>query len=318
MVSRGNNKRRRTITRGISQVLSDNAPEPASFADPALRTDTPSLTGEIFGTGRIANVARGVQAEDKKKSMALATFPYMLDIGEAMLDSGADVHTVEEILSRMGQAYGAVNMNVLVITSVIVVTMTLPDGSEYTLTRRVLSEGTTNFYQLEALTRLCNRCCVEPLPPKDLGTELKRIKRVPVSDVALFGGGILSAGGFAVFFGGSILDGAVSAFFAVLICLALKYLRSFTPNTMIFNFGVSFVVGLLIVLSAHLIPTLNTDMVMIGDIMLLIPGVAMTNATRDMLSGDTISGVMRFVESLLWATSLAFGFMAALWLGSVI
>lgn len=58
-------------------------------------------------------------------------------------------------------------------------------------------------------------------------------------------------------------------------------------------------------------------MVMIGDIMLLIPGVAMTNATRDMLSGDTISGVMRFVESLLWATSLAFGFMVALWLGSL-
>ena len=55
-----------------------------------------------------------------------------------------------------------------------------------------------------------------------------------------------------------------------------------------------------------------------GDIMLLIPGVAMTNATRDMLSGDTISGVMRFVESLLWAVALALGFMAAIWIAQVV
>ena len=60
------------------------------------------------------------------------------------------------------------------------------------------------------------------------------------------------------------------------------------------------------------------DMVMIGDIMLLIPGVAMTNATRDMFSGDTVSGIMRFVESLLWAIALALGFMAAIWLAQVI
>lgn len=313
MGSQSNNKRKQTIARGISRAFSRNAPKPASFADVPTPTDAFSLTGEIFGTP----VGNGVQAQEQVKSVALKTFPYLLDIGEAMLDSGADVHTVEETLDRMGKAYGAKTMNVLVITSVIVVTMTLSDESEYTLTRRVTSEDGTNFYQLEALSRLCNRCCVEPLPPKDLKTELTRIKKVPISRVSLYGGGILSAGGFAVFFGGSVLDGVVSAFFAVLICYALKHLRSFTPNAMIFNFSVSFVIGLLIVLSAHLIPTLNTDMVMIGDIMLLIPGVAMTNATRDMLSGDTISGVMRFVESLLWATSLAFGFMVALWLGSL-
>lgn len=313
MAFQRNDRRKHTIATRVSGVFSGNAPEPSSFADLTKRPATPSLTGELFES----TIGNGVQAQDKKKSIALKTFPYLLDIGEAMLDSGADVHTVEETLGRMGQAYGATTMNVLVITSVIVVTMTLPDGSEYTLSRRVMSEDGTNFYQLEALTRLCNRCCVEPLCPKDLETELKRIKSVPISNISLYGGGILSAGGFAIFFGGSILDGAVSAFFAILICFALKHLRSFTPNTMIFNFGVSFVIGLLIVLSAHIIPALNTDMVMIGDIMLLIPGVAMTNATRDMLSGDTISGVMRFVESLLWATSLAFGFMVALWFGSV-
>ena len=53
---------------------------------------------------------------------------------------------------------------------------------------------------------------------------------------------------------------------------------------------------------------------MIGDIMLLIPGIAATNSIRDMLMGDTISGMMRLIESILWAGALACGFMAAIWM----
>lgn len=48
--------------------------------------------------------------------------------------------------------------------------------------------------------------------------------------------------------------------------------------------------------------------------MLLIPGIPMTNAVRDILVGDTISGIMRLVETLLWAGALACGFMAAIFI----
>ena len=51
---------------------------------------------------------------------------------------------------------------------------------------------------------------------------------------------------------------------------------------------------------------------MIGDIMLLIPGLVMTNSIRDIFVGDTISGVMRLVESCLWAGAIASGFMIAI------
>ena len=60
------------------------------------------------------------------------------------------------------------------------------------------------------------------------------------------------------------------------------------------------------------LPFLHTDKIMIGDIMLLIPGIAMTNSIRDILVGDTISGLMRLIESILWAGSLACGFMTAI------
>ena len=51
---------------------------------------------------------------------------------------------------------------------------------------------------------------------------------------------------------------------------------------------------------------------MIGDIMLLIPGLMSTNAIRDVLIGDTLSGIIRLIAALLLAAALALGFMSAI------
>lgn len=59
----------------------------------------------------------------------------LMDIAEALLAVGAEVNRVEDTLTRMGTAYGAVRMNAFVITSSIVVTMTLPSGRDITQTR---------------------------------------------------------------------------------------------------------------------------------------------------------------------------------------
>ena len=59
--------------------------------------------------------------------------------------------------------------------------------------------------------------------------------------------------------------------------------------------------------------SIHGDKVMIGDIMLLIPGLALTNAVKDMFVGDTITGSLRLVESLLWAVAIACGFALAVY-----
>ena len=58
----------------------------------------------------------------------------------------------------------------------------------------------------------------------------------------------------------------------------------------------------------------KADKIIIGDIMLLIPGLAFTNAVKDIFIGDTISGVMRLIETILWAAALALGFALSGWL----
>ena len=253
------------------------------------------------------------QRGDSARETDEAFLSCLLDIGEAMLFAGGDVNLVERSICRMGAAHGAVDMNVFAITSFMVATMTMPDGSEVTQARRIDSTGCTNFDQVEKLDKLCTAVCENRLGAEETRARFGAIVKQPFPPSALYLGGIISAGSFAVFFGGSALDGVVSALVAILVCLFMDKLKRFSPNNIVFNFATALVSGLLIGAVAHLVPGVSTDMVIIGDIMLLIPGVAMTNAARDMLAGETVTGVMRFVESLLWATALASGFMVAMW-----
>ena len=56
------------------------------------------------------------------------------------------------------------------------------------------------------------------------------------------------------------------------------------------------------------------DSVVIGNIMVLVPGIGITNALKDLLSGDSIAGVLRTVEAILYGLAIATGYFVAVFL----
>ncbi len=237
----------------------------------------------------------------------------LLDMGEMMYGSGAEVKRVENTVSLMGEAYGAVETSVLVITASIIVTMKFPDENVVTESRRIQKAGSNKLWRLEKLNALSRRCCNNPISLCELHDEIKKCKE-PISQLMFYIGSAITAGAFAVFFGGTVYDFIAAAIFALLICLMQKTISHILPNSIIFNIVCSFVIGTLIALTAKIIPVLNVDSIISGDIMLIIPGAAFTNAFRDLIVGDTISGVMRLIECVLWAIGLGIGFMLSIWL----
>ncbi len=236
----------------------------------------------------------------------------LLDMGEMMLKSGAEVSRVEDSLSRMGRAYGAPHMDAFVITSSIVLTAGFGDGTVVTQTRRIEGSGGNDFTMLEALNELSRECCASPLPLKELRARLDEASSLVPAAGKLYLGSMLASGAFAVFFGGSLWDGAAAAAIGALVCLLQLKCSRYIPGAAIFNLLVSFVTGAVIGGLSKIFPALDPGMIMIGDIMLVIPGVAITIAIRDTLVGDTISGAMRLIESLVKAAAIAGGFMLAL------
>lgn len=258
--------------------------------------------------GIVSEVYMSIELETNELNELLHEF---LNLGEMMLRAGGEIKRVEDTLMRMGAAYGAEKMNVFVITSSIVVTMGLPDGRELTQTRRIMDESGTDFTKLEALNELSRSCCSSPMAVEELRKQIEAVDKKP-SQLQIWIGSAIGAGSFAMFFGGTLVDGICAALFAVLICCMKKYLKPVCPNHVVFNLLCSFVTGVGICLTAKFLTALQADKIMIGDIMLLIPGIVMTNAIRDVLVGDTIAGVMKFIESLLWAGAIACGFMLAI------
>ena len=76
-----------------------------------------------------------------------------LDIGERMLVNGTEVGRVEDSISRICRAYGAVRVDALTITSSIIVTIETPDGECLTQTRRI-EDRSSDLLRIEALSRL--------------------------------------------------------------------------------------------------------------------------------------------------------------------
>ena len=92
------------------------------------------------------------------------------------------------------------------------------------------------------------------------------------------------------------------------------FLSTYGRNRVVYSLITSLVAGILCILSIYLGIGQNTDKVMIGSIMLLIPGINLMNALRDMMCGDIITGILRLAEALMMAVAIAAGFGVAIML----
>ncbi len=243
-----------------------------------------------------------------------ALIDIFLDFGEAMLSAGGEIGRVEDSLARLGAAYGATKTNVFVITSSIELTLRFADGESITRTCRINRAGGTDFVMLGRLNALSRRCVASRLPIEDVAQEIAQIKQNRVRPIKFYCGSVLAAFAFSLFFGGSFWDALASGAFAVLICFLQDKIAELMPNRVFFLFITSLLTGIGVCLLARVVPSLQIDKIIIGDIMLLVPGIAITNAVRDTLIGDTISGLVKLADSLAWAAALAAGFMLAMFL----
>ena len=166
-----------------------------------------------------------------------------LDMGDALLNSGAEIFRVEDTLNRMGYACGATHMNVFVITSSIVITMEFPGDGARTQTRRIHECGGNDFTKLEQLNDLSRRFCSHPVSAAELRNEFEKINANRPKPLWKLLGSVLAASSFALFYGGTIPDAITAGVAAILIWSIQKYLRPVCMNEVTFQFAASFFTG---------------------------------------------------------------------------
>lgn len=245
-----------------------------------------------------------------------AILDMILTISYEMLRAGLEVGTVEHGIESMCRAYQMEEVQVLTITSSILVSVKGQDGSIYTQTRRV-RDYHTDFAYLKELDHLVRKLIEEKMDcdavAEERGTlrETYRPKNTVRTVLREYFVHCFISFAFSLFFGGSIRDGITACICAVLIRSVLYLFGTAVKNKYLVNMAASVAGGVAAVFCYQCGLSDSVDKVIIGNIMLLIPGLATVNSFRDLIGGDTISGLLRLAEALVAAAAIAIGFSMA-------
>lgn len=236
----------------------------------------------------------------------------ILDTGEVLLTNGAEVFRVEDTLSRLCFAYGFSDINVFSITSSIVLTVKCASGRIVTQTRRIGNRD-TNLRKVEQVNSLSRQLCKAPVCVDSFRQRLGEISRLENNPIPLqcFGYALISAT-FSVFFGGSAWDSLAAALSGLFVFFIMYFLKKTRMNGILQSLLASAFTACVVVLLVHIGIGQAPDKITIGNIMLLIPGISFTTALRDMINGDTISGLVGISEAVIKAIAIAIGFAAVL------
>ncbi|EYT94373.1 threonine/serine exporter family protein [Enterococcus mundtii] len=224
--------------------------------------------------------------------------------GKIMTESNAEMYRVEDTMSRIASASGNYRL-------VSYVTQTgLFIGFDRTSTIRMeqITNRTINLERVVKVNNLSRKYVANELTLEELYSALQEVEKdrrmfpvwLQIISAAIISGTIM------ILFGGELKDlpitfsiGGVG--YIVYLC-SLRFFRI----KFLAEFLSSLIIGIAAILSVRLGIGLNQDLIIIGCVMPLVPGVQITNAIRDLLAGHYVSGVSRGAEAMMTAAMIGF------------
>ena len=238
----------------------------------------------------------------------------ILNIGEAMLQCGAEIFRVEDSLYRMYKSYGFMTYDVYVIPSNIQVTVETPEGEIITQIRHIESTG-ADYDKLNYLNAMSRYVCSHNPDEKELVRRFKKVMARPDQSELITGLAQITGGtAFAVFFGCDLQDAVVALIVCLMIVLVGRWLSRREGNPMIYNLILAFLSEVVIVTAVRSGLGHHPDRIMIGIVMLLVSALGAINGMRDVMQRNFISGSLEVMNSMLGAFGIAFGIALAMML----
>lgn len=226
-------------------------------------------------------------------------------IGELLLKNGAETYRVEETVRKIGAAYNFVTTEVFALPTGLFISLEDKDGQSWTRIKRIKHQ-TTNLQKVSMVNNLSRQIADGQVEVNQALMELRRIEDhvdgypAIVSYLAAGVGGIT----FSYLVYGLRLE-LIPAFIGALLLEA--WIRSNNINNFVAEVLSGVIAATVGVISNYFYPILDYNVVILGIIIILVPGVSITNAARDVIAGDSLSGVVRGMNALLTALAIAVG-----------
>lgn len=229
------------------------------------------------------------------------------ELGYRLATCGAETYRVEESVKRLLSAYG-ISCEAYAVPYSLTVTVETADGTPLMRMRRI-GNTSSDLDAVERYSGLSRRICSEKPDPKTALSWLHETdkSRTYYSLPLEYLGNFLGSAGFGWFYGGSFIDALSAGLCGLVGCAAGRLFSRLQVNKFFSTILTAFFMALTAYVLYHFGIAANPDATIIGALMILVPGLLFTNAMRDMIFGDTNSGIIRVVQVLLIAVSIALG-----------
>lgn len=231
----------------------------------------------------------------------------VLKAGVLFIKAGAEVYRAEETINRLGKGIKGID-NCISFVTVTGVICTMVAGDQ-TVTRVArVDGGSRNLTVINAINQLSRQTEEKHFTLAEVEKWIAKIEKLPnYSPKSVILCGALGALGFAIFFNGTYVEIGAVFIIGLVVQLLTTFMGSFEINQIFVNGAGAFACAWLAEWIHSLDTAAQVDVMIISSIMLLVPGLTLTNAIRDTVMGEYLSRVVRGSEAAVIAVSIAVG-----------
>ncbi len=227
--------------------------------------------------------------------------------GEIMAQSGAETYRIEDTMTRILKSSGLQSVEVYATTTGIIATLSDPSIEPITGVKRIRNRS-TNLSRINDVNQISRNICNRCMKPEDAIRCLEEIRNKSYYSGSIIAAAtLISMAGFVGLFGGSLMDCVIACLNGVFLVLIGKLSENKVGSAFIVDMVKCFVLAFLTMTCTKYFTGTNQNLIIIGSIMPLVPGVPITNAIRDTLQGDYNSGTTRALEAFVISLGIAVG-----------
>lgn len=236
--------------------------------------------------------------QEKKKVLRLALFA-----GEIMLCNGGETYRVEDTILRICHSRNIYHVSAFVTPTVIIIADDRHDGFSF---MKSIDTRVTNLQRVAMVNNFSREFVNNDIGLDEAIVELESIlKRSEYPDslrVVLCG---IASSMFTGMLGGSPADLVCALVISIIATITSMKMYDLDNNSFLSNAVSGVIISILAILSLKSGIGHNMDMIIVGSIMPLLPGVSFTNGLRDFIAGDLISGMSKVFEAAVLAVAIA-------------
>nr|WP_255552545.1 threonine/serine exporter family protein [Lactobacillus sp. Sy-1] len=230
--------------------------------------------------------------------------------GKIMIENGSEMSRVTDTIYRIAENAQAYQARAYVTLTGIMMSPSSKIGAQIA----VIEKRTFNLEKVSLVNDYSRQFAEHKITLQEFHSRLalieKNVKDFPFWLQTL--SAAIISGTLEVVFRNNLPDLWAACVVGMLGWIAYYMISKYIAVQFISEFLAAFVVAVASVIAIKLHLANSTDDLIIGGIMPLVPGVPITNAVRDALSGNLVSGPARGLEAFMIACALGFGVALAL------